>query len=288
MWQPRYDQRDYEVVDYRYWELPGSGMSFRGPRFDADDHTAYLVCAGAAQTFGCLVGQPYPAILAERLRVRGVNLGLGSATPALFDNAEILNVINGAAVLVLQVMAARQHANSRLRQLGTDRVYDRRHGDQVPAHIGWQRILDEERSKLDTYVEETQHSWTQDYLHLLTKIHVPVILFYFSARPKTAGPHRDADDLWTLFGEFPQLVDGASIDGVAAACAGYVECTSTRNRGHRLRSRFSGEPVEVDNAILDPRLPGRWTHNWYYPSPHMHEDAATNLTTPVKTIAGWQ
>ncbi|CNH06813.1 Uncharacterised protein [Mycobacterium tuberculosis] len=90
-----------------------------------------------------------------------------------------------------------------------------------------------------------------------------------------------------MFGEFPQLVDGSSIDSVAAACAGYVECTSTRNRGHPLRSRFSGEPVEVNNAILDPRLPGQWTHNWYYPSPQMHEDAAMNLTTPVNTIARW-
>lgn len=288
VWQPCYDQRDYEVVDYRYWKLPRSGMSFRGPEFDVHDDRPYVVCAGAAQTFGCLVDKPYPAILAERLDTRSVNLGLGSAIPALFDDAEIIEIINGAAVLVLQVMAGRQHGNSRLRELGTDLVYDRRHGDQVPAHIGWQRILDEERSKLGTYVKETQHSWIQDYRHLLTKIHVPVVLFYFSAKAKTEGPPRDADNLLTLFGQFPQLVDGSSIDSVAAACAGYVECTSIRNQGHRLRSRFSGEPVEIDNAILDPRLPGRWTHNWYYPSPEMHEDAATSLTTAVKDVAQWR
>lgn len=185
MWQPRYDERDYEIVDYRYWELPGSGMSFRGPKFNARGDTPYVVCAGAAQTFGCLVKAPYPAILAERLNIRSVNLGLGSAIPTVFDNAGVLEVINGAAVLVLQVMAGRQHGNSRLRQLGTDLVYDRHYGDEVPAHIGWQRILDEERSQLDTYVNETQHSWIEDYRHLLTKIRVPVILFYFSSRPKT-------------------------------------------------------------------------------------------------------
>ena len=288
MWQPRYDRRDHEVVDYQYWELAGSGTSFRGPEFDEHDDTPYVVCAGAAQTFGCLVEMPYPAILAERLDVRSVNLGLGSATPALFDNGRILDIVNGAAVVVLQVMAARQHGNTRLRPLGTDLVHDRRHGDQVPAHIGWQRIIDEEPAKLGAYIEETQQNWVQEHQQLLTKISVPVILFYFSTRPKTAGPPRDADNLLTLFGQFPQLLDGSSIDLVASACAGYAECASTRNQGHRLRSRFSGEPVEIDNTILDPRLPGQWTHNWYYPSPEMHEDAATALTTAVKDLGQWR
>jgi hypothetical protein len=288
VWQPRYDKRDHEVVDYQYWELAGTGMSFRGPAFDDHDDTPYLVCAGAAQTFGCLVDKPYPTVLAERLDVRSVNLGLGSAIPPLFDNAAVLEIINGAALLVLQVMAARQQGNSRLRPLATDLVYDRRHGDQVPAHIGWQRIIDEERAKLGVYIEETQHNWVQDYRHLLTKIDVPVVLFYFSARPKNAHPPRDADNLLTLFGQFPQLLDGSSIDDVAGVCAGYAECTSTRNQGHLIRSRFSGEPVEIDNAILDPRLPGRWTHNWYYPSPEMHEDAATRLTTAVEQLGQWR
>lgn len=288
MWQPRYDQRDHEVVDYQYWELSGSGMSFRGPEFDANDDTPYVVYAGAAQTFGCLVDKPYPTILADRLKVRSVNLGLGSAIPTLFDNARILEIINGAAVLVLQVMAARQHGNSRLRPSGTDLVHDRQHGDQVPAHIGWQRIIDEEPVKLETYIDETQHSWVQDYRDLLTKVHVPVILFNFSARPKHQDVPRDADNLLTLFGQFPQLVDGSSIDDLATQCAAYAECTSTRNQGYLLRSRFSGEPVAIDNAILDPRLPGQWTHNWYYPSPEMHEDAATTLTAPIGDLAQWR
>jgi hypothetical protein len=288
VWQTRYDRRDYEVVDYQYWELVGSGMEFRGPEFDFRDDGPYIVCAGAAQTFGCLVEEPYPALLAERLDVRSVNLGLGSATPALFDNARILEVVNGAAVLVLQVMAVRQQGNSRLQPLGTDLVHDTRHGDEVPAHIGWQRIIDEERSKLAAYVNETQRSWIQDYRHLLAKIGVPVILFYFSARPKSEVLPRGADNLLTLFGQFPQLVGASSIDDVAGECTAYVECASTRNQGHLIRSRFSGEPVEIDNAILDPRLPGRWTRNWYYPSPEMHGDAATNLTAAVKALGQWR
>ena len=80
-----------------------------------------------------------------------------------------------------------------------------------------------------------------------------------------------------LLEPFPQLVEGASIDTVAAQCDRYVECTSVRNHKHLLTSRFTGEPVEVDNSVLDPRMQTRWKRNWYYPSPEMHEDAAANL-----------
>lgn len=49
-------------------------MLFGGPEFDEHDDTPYVVRAGAAHTFGCLVDKPYPTVLAERLNVRGVNL----------------------------------------------------------------------------------------------------------------------------------------------------------------------------------------------------------------------
>ena len=46
--------------------------------------------------------------------------------------------------------------NSRLEQLGTDLVHDSRHGDEIPAHMAWQRILDEEPAELDRYIAESQ------------------------------------------------------------------------------------------------------------------------------------
>ena len=91
--------------------------------------------------------------------MRAVNLGLGSATPAVFLDERLLEVINGGRFLVLQVMAARQCSNSRLHSLGTDLVRDRRHGDDIPAHMAWQRILEEERTELDRYIAESQQSW---------------------------------------------------------------------------------------------------------------------------------
>jgi hypothetical protein len=238
----------------------------------------YFVCAGAAQTFGCFVAKPYPSLLADALDMRVVNLGLGSATPSVFaSNDRLLEVINGAEFLILQVMAARQEGNSRLEMLGTDLVHDRRHGDDLPAHMAWQRILDEERSELDRYIAESQQSWIDHYQQLLAHIKVPVVLFYFSVKQKGADPTRDAENAHQLLEPFPQLVEGASIDTVAAQCDRYVECTSVRNHKHLLMSRFTGEPVEVDNSVLDPRMQTRWKRNWYYPSPEMHEDATANL-----------
>ena len=285
LWQPHYERRDHEIVDYQYWELPGSGIQFRGPAVDLDDPMPYFVCAGAAQTFGCFVAEPYPTILGARLGMRAVNLGLGSATPGIFLSERLLEVINGGRFLVLQVMAARHEGNSRLRSLGTDLVHDRRRGDELPAHLAWQRILDEERSELDRYIAESQRSWIEHYEALLARVEVPVVLFYFSVKEKGTDPPRDAPDAVALLEPFPQLVEGASVDAVATRCDEYVECTSTRNHGHPLVSRFTAEPVEVDNAVLDPRMTVRWKRNWYYPSPEMHEDAAEALLPVTKRLA---
>lgn len=278
VWQPAYALRDHEIVDYEYWELAGSGAHFRGPEHDFDDPAPYVACVGAAQTFGCFVARPYPTVLAEALDMRTVNLGLGSAVPSFFSsNDRLMEVINGSQVLVLQVMAARQEGNSRLAMRGTDLVHDRRHGDDVPAHLAWQRILDEEPANVDRYVTESQQSWIGHYRHLLEKVTVPVVLFYYSVRDKDFTVRRDAKLAHEMLEPFPQLVEGASVDTIAALCDRCVECTSVRNHKHPLTSRFTGEPVQVDNSVLDPRMQTRWKRNWYYPSPEMHEDAAAAL-----------
>jgi len=285
LWQPHYELRDHEIVDYPYWELPGSGIQFRGPAVDFDDPSPYFTCTGAAQTFGCFVPDPYPGILGRQLGMRGVNLGLGSATPSIFLNDRLLEVINGGRFLVLQVMAARHESNTRLESLGTDLVRDRRNGDVLPAHLAWQRILDDDRAELDRYIAESQESWVTHYEELLARVTVPVVLFYYSVKAKGTNPPRDAADANALLEPFPQLVEGDSIDTIAARCDEYVECTSTRNHGHQLVSRFTGEPVEVDNSVLDPRMVVRWKKNWYYPSPEMHEDAAEALLPVAKRLS---
>ena len=66
----------------------------------------------------------------------------------------------------------------------------------------------------------------------------------------------------------------------------------------RLVSRFTGEPVELDQAALSAQRRGAGTpgqsapsefglsatHNSYYPSPEMHEDAATAVVKVLREL----
>src|SRR5690606_30734795 len=81
---PGYVIRDWEVVDYACYELEGTGLWFRGPAPGRLEAGRYFTAIGAAQTFGCFCPRPYPALLAERLGVEGLNLGYSGAGPAFF------------------------------------------------------------------------------------------------------------------------------------------------------------------------------------------------------------
>ena len=96
----------------------------------------------------------------------------------------------------------------------------------------------------------------------------------------------DAKNAQALLEPFPQLIRETSIDTVAARCDALVECTSTRNHGHLLTSRFTGEPVEVDNSVLDPRMTVRWKRNWYYPHLKCTRTQPRALLPAAKGLAG--
>jgi hypothetical protein len=152
-------------------------------------------------------------------------------------------------------------------------------------------VLADEPDRIEEYVAELRASWVRTNLELISRLDVPAILFWFSTRT----PHETVDyslegNVFENMGAFPQFVDQASLDAVAAKCAGLVECTSTRNRGHVLVSRFTGDPVVVDHgALFGPRAgrAGRRpqllspARNDYYPSPEMHEDAADALVAGI-------
>ena len=70
-----YQERDYEVVDYELYAIPGIGMA-RGPAPDSLEAGRYFTCLGAAQTFGCFCERPFPALVAERLGVPALNFGM--------------------------------------------------------------------------------------------------------------------------------------------------------------------------------------------------------------------
>ena len=57
----------------------------------------------------------------------------------------------------------------------------------------------------------------------------------------------------------------------------YVECVSSRGSPQPLIDRFTGRPTTIDTSDDRPDFTDVWTHNAYYPSPEMHQDAAARL-----------
>ena len=91
---------------------------------------------------------------------------------------------------------------------------------------------------------------------------------------------------WFLFGEFPQLVDGASADAVRDLCDAETRCVSTRGMGAPLLNRHSGQPIDPrDYEHLGLEFfPLRKGRNHYYPSAEMHEDAAQALLPEINSL----
>ena len=200
-------------------------------------------------------------------------------------------------------MAARHAGNSRFTPDGyVEFVTDRTTGESIPAWAGWKSVVVEEPERVLDYVAETRAAWVQQSLDLVARIAVPVIFFYYSRRSPDyridmEAVARQAEEIRAgrdkgpfvegLMGDFPHLVDGASVRAVQQACDGYVECLSGRGMGQELVSRFTGKPIDaLEHGALGAEfvdLP-HMSHNIYYPSAEMHEDACDALLPVVRTM----
>jgi hypothetical protein len=274
-----YQKRDYEVIDYEMFVLPGTRWQLRGPAPKTLAVGEYFTCVGAAQTFGCLTEQPFPALLADRLDQPALNLGQAGAGPRFFVRHEgALNYINQGRFAVVQVMSARSEDNSRFDSGGLEQLTRRSDGERIAAEAGYKELLaNESPDTVAAIVEETRTNWVRNYSVLLGAIHVPTILFWFSQRP--ADYDESYTDVHGLFERFPQLVNQDMVDQVRDLSDDYVECISARGFPQHLISRFTGASISVDFA-------GHWDeYDRYYPSPQMHEDAADALLEACRRYA---
>lgn len=296
-----YQKRDFEVVDYHMYQLPGTNLSFRGPSPSALGAGKYIVCIGAAQTFGCFCQEPYPELLKKRINAPVLNLGYGGAGPRFFARHEKLQpYISKARLAIVQVMSARSVSNRIFEAGGHEYLTVRKTGERVGAEEAWRRLLMVKipsiscrlpwplssivtRSarylafySLRSLVAETRRNWIRDYCELLDGLSIPTILLWFSRR---SPAYRETyTDIGSLFGDFPQLVTESMVAKIAGRADHYVECVSSRGTPHVLRSRFTGKPVAVDPADDRPDLGGYLiTQDSYYPSPEMHRDACDML-----------
>ena len=280
-----YQDTDWRVVDYQPYRLDEAiidrstrrPLHVRGPKPRRLEPGGYLVCLGAAQTFGRFCARPFPTILQERLGIPVLNVSHGGAGPAFFcgDNERLLAILNDASAIVVQVMSGRSDSSSLFESDGVGYFRRRADGTYVGCDEAFSELLrSQPRALCAQVVEETRRSWCASYRRLLSGITVPKILFWFATR--TPAYRQGWSSLSELFGEFPQLVNPAMVAEVRGYTERYVECVTSRGLPEALIDRFTGAPT----VVSDPWTSRPWERNWYYPSTAMHEEAA-DLLEPV-------
>ena len=78
----QYVVRDHEIVDYAPYCHSPSGLWIRGPDPFPLNTSPFVVCLGAAQTFGPFCKRPFPRVLQQALGIPVVNFGYPGAGPA--------------------------------------------------------------------------------------------------------------------------------------------------------------------------------------------------------------
>lgn len=300
-----YQARDYEVVDYEMYELPGTGLKFRGPPLASYEERSYFSCIGAAQTMGCFCETPYPKLLEKELGIAALNLGYGGAGPEFFNSQQsLVDYINKGKFVVIQAMSGRSQSNSLFDCDGLELLTRRKDGKKLGANEAYERMvmgnaslasLPPKRlfrplarilaaSRTKSVVVETRDRWLKNQRELIDKIKVPIVFLWISKRtPEYSESFKTAHG---FFNEFPQMINRAMVDEVVRNVDHYAEVVSRRGSPQPLFSRFTGEATTVDPAN-DRKDLGKgkpWTHNGYYPSPEMQEDAAAKLLPLCKGL----
>jgi LPS sulfotransferase NodH len=265
--------------DYLLTAPPDFGEpQFRGPAIDLDK--PYLAFLGAAQTFGRFAHEPFPSILAERLGLGALNLGVGGAGPRHFDKPRYLKLINRAEAVVVQVMSGRSASSSLFDNSGGGRLTGSTPLADAPvrAEEFLKRAADTLSAKeFARVIEEMRADYVASFIALLQKIASPRILLWLSKRtPDYREDYANAPQ--GVLGDFPQLVNAAMVAEIAARCDAYVECVSS-----------AGLPQPLwrsDRTIDGAGLRGDMLVNRYYPSPEMHRQAADLLEAPCRRFTG--
>lgn len=295
-----YQNRDRAIVDYQLWQLD-EGRSctdwLRGPAPPTLEPGSYFACVGAAQTFGCFAERPFPSLLAEQIGLPSLNLGIAGAGPGLFLNPALLKLLQNARFVIVQAMSGRSADCSRFQSGGRERL-SLPDGRVLGADTAWSELLQQDleghhnqilrgvrnrmlatfgRRHVRKLVAETQHDWAEQNRALLDAIDKPTVFLWFSRRMPDHQPRFHS--LRAMFGEFPQLVSRSMVAAAQSRADRYVECTTSRGSPQPL-----AQPVRPSDAGTGEPPDAIWTHNDYYPSPEMHEDAAEMLLPIVQKM----
>ena len=263
----------------------------------------FLPASERRKPYGCFYDKPYPTLLGRALGPDVLNLAVGGTGPGFYTQYEsLIRAMNRGRFVVLQCMAARHESNSQVEADGyVEFVKDRKTGVSRPGWDFWNHVLRTDLANVERYAQETRASWIETTRKLVSMIEVPVIFFWYARRKpdysidmnaikeQLSRPPVNAVEQTFVAGltsDFPHLVDGPSARAAIALCDAYAECLSNRGMGQVLLNRFTGKPMgNVDNTALGDQFKQQaQTHNIYYPSAEMHEDACEALLPVARAI----
>jgi hypothetical protein len=277
-----YQIADAHFIDYRLYRVAGVKSPFRGPAVKSDKYIAYV---GAAQTFGRFVDAPFPSLVSSALGIEALNLGRGgSSSTFVADNPILLERVNRAALVVVQILSGRSQSNSMFKILDDGmRGINLETGEECTAPVFYTWLMERDQELIQRIVEETRTNYIQSMTRLLNAIKPPKVLLWLSNRTPEYQ-ERLGGSLLDLFGKFPQFVNRVMVDELRSQADAYVECISKRGIPQSIIDR-GVYPVTFEGAPLPPSLPENVvTVNTYYPSPEMHEDAAALLIPVCREI----
>ena len=276
--KPYYQDQELGLINYQYFKAPGGKLYFRGPVPPSLERNSFFVCIGAAQTFGRFCEKPFSETISDQLNLPCLNLGYAGAGPSFYlKNDYLLDLINQARFVIVQVMSGRSESNSRYISLSGRNMLTRiSNGTTVMDTEAYKEIL-----RLNSFdlireiVQQTKYSWLKNTTSLLERIDVPKCLFWFSTR--SPEYKMNFDKVKSLLGEFPHLVDTSLINTVKPLADNYVECVSNRGLPQKLYAKNTQDTVEITYALGLGAKAKKSEYNRYYPSPEMHVDAADAL-----------
>lgn len=298
-----YQGRDAAVVDYQPYLF--HGLWFRGPDPGYLPPGDQLTFLGAAQTLGCFTDRPFPCQVGGSLARPIRNLGYPGAGPRFFvEHPALLDEVNRGAAAVIQVMSGRSEDNRMFRSAGLELLERRWDGALLGSNVAYQALVrgydpvtgrphDPRlrrirarlgRRRLRALVHETRRNWVASYEALFAAIHVPTVLLWLSTRPPAYTTRYGG--LTGLFGgAYPQLVDEEMLAAVEPLADVAVRVCSSAGMPQPLVGRVDGRPTTIDPGFGRPDLgEAPWTHNRYYPSPAMHDEAADAVAQAVRQV----
>jgi len=277
-----YQTSDAHIIDYALYHLPGIDTLFRGPPIKSD---RYIACIGAAQTFGRFTPMPFPTLLSRVLGIDALNLACGGVGPTFYlNNLRLMDYLNRAQLVIVQVFSGRSVSNSMF-DLVKDDIYgiNRADGRVISADEFYTWLLRQDSRRAKRIVMETRDNYVSAMMQLLASIKPPKILLWFSVR---APKYREIlsfplDKFW---GAFPHFVNDTMIDRLRGGAEHYVQCVSRRGLPQPIFDRY-GRPSSFKTIPTSPSDPiVEKSENSYYPSPEMHEDAATLLLPACRAL----